>query len=125
MAGLDPSPERPAEREAGARGRLAEGQARVVAALVARGEVPAGFDPARMAVQAASLVAKRRAVVARLRPDLREIAGAGYAREFAAYAAARTEPPTGYRADAEDFATWLRKRHPQSRWRRWIRRLSP
>lgn len=90
------------------RRRLAEAQARVLAALVDGAETPEGFDPERMRVQAVSLVVKRRSVVARMRPDAARAAGDGLAREFAAYAAARTAPPPGYHADADDFAAWLR-----------------
>ncbi|QFY12764.1 hypothetical protein GBF35_44860 [Nonomuraea phyllanthi] len=112
-----------------ARRRLAEAQGRVVAALVAGAAVPEGFDPERMRVQAASLVAKRRSVVARLRPDAAAAAGPDLAAEFAAYARSREEPPPGYRADADDFAAWLRERgrlrdpapEPRRRW--WSRFL--
>ncbi|MFI6325338.1 hypothetical protein ACIBG8_48020 [Nonomuraea sp. NPDC050556] len=89
------------------RKELAEAQERLVAALVAGAESPPGFSPERIRVQAASLVAKRRGIVARLRPDAALAAGADLATEFALYAAARTAPPTGYRADADDFAAWL------------------
>ncbi|MFI7618080.1 hypothetical protein ACIBP6_43355 [Nonomuraea terrae] len=112
-----------------ARRRLAEAQGRVVAALVAGGEVPEGFDPERMRVQSASLVAKRRDIVARIRPDAAAAAGPDLVAEFAAYAGARATPPPGYRADAEDFAAWLRERgrmpdeEPGKR-RRWSRLLS-
>jgi hypothetical protein len=87
---------------------LAEAQARVVAALVSGAEPPEGFDAARLRVQAGSLVAKRRSVVARLRPDAARAAGKDLAADFAAYARSRTVPPPGYRADADDFAAWLR-----------------
>ncbi|MEU4545336.1 hypothetical protein [Nonomuraea dietziae] len=92
------------------RERLEQAQARVVAALVNGAEPPPGFDPVRLAAQARSLLAKRRAIVARLRPDAAAAAGKDLATEFAAYAAARSAPPPGYRADADDFAAWLRAR---------------
>ncbi|GAA2370130.1 hypothetical protein GCM10010404_26020 [Nonomuraea africana] len=92
------------------RARLERDQARVLAALVSGAEPPPGFDPVRLAAQARSLLAKRRGIVARLRPDAAAAAGADLAAEFAAYAAARTTPPPGYRADADDFAAWLRAR---------------
>ncbi|WP_169729351.1 hypothetical protein [Thermoactinospora rubra] len=95
------------ERDEAARRRLAEAQARLVAALVAGAEAPEGFDAERLRVQAASLIAKRRAVVARLRPDAAAAAGPTFAADFAAYAASRATPPAGYRADAADFAAWL------------------
>ncbi|NUS02672.1 MAG: hypothetical protein HOV97_08895 [Nonomuraea sp.] len=93
-----------------ARRRLAEAQGRVVACLVTGAEAPEGFDRERLRAQAAGLVAKRRAVVARLRPDAAAAAGPRLAEEFAAYARARATPPPGYRADADDFAAWLRAR---------------
>ncbi|MER7502015.1 hypothetical protein AB0L05_02065 [Nonomuraea pusilla] len=110
-----------------ARERLARAQARVVAALVAGAAPPEGFDGERLRVQAASLLAKRRSVVARLRPDAAAAAGPRLAEEFAAYAGAREAPPPGYRADADDFAAWLRARglmpsEPPGR-RGWWRRL--
>ncbi|MEV4566948.1 hypothetical protein AB0K12_24545 [Nonomuraea sp. NPDC049419] len=92
------------------RARLADMQARVVAALVAGGEVPGGFDEERMRVQAASLLAKRRAIVARIHPDVAAAAGQGLAAEFEAYARSRVTPPANYRTDAAGFAAWLRGR---------------
>ncbi len=81
-------------------------------------------------MQAASLIAKRRAIVARIRPDTAAAAGADLAAEFAAYTRARTAPPPGYRADADDFAAWLRERGrlPEAApppARRWWTRLLP
>ncbi|WP_222107629.1 hypothetical protein [[Actinomadura] parvosata] len=117
------SPEEARERDEERRRRLAEAQGRVVAALVAGAEVPEGFDLERMRAQAVSLVSKRRAIVARLRPDAAAAAGPDLAAEFAAYARARATPPPGYRADADDFAAWLRERGrmpgeppPKRRW---------
>ncbi|WP_188192582.1 hypothetical protein [Nonomuraea sp. SYSU D8015] len=107
-----------------ARQRLAEAQARLVAALVAGGDLPEGFDGERMRAQAASLVAKRRGIVARIRPDAAIAAGADLAAEFAAYARSRSAPPSNYRTDADDFAAWLRERgrmpaEPPRRKARW------
>ncbi|MEV4171688.1 hypothetical protein [Nonomuraea sp. NPDC049709] len=105
------------------RAALAEAQGRVVAALVAGAELPEGFDPERMRAQAAGLVAKRRGIVARIRPDAAAAAGSDLAAEFAAYARARATPPPDYRTDAGDFAAWLRLRGrmpdeppPKRRW---------
>jgi hypothetical protein len=92
------------------RARLADIQARVVAALVTGGEVPGGFDEERMRVQAASLLAKRRAIVARISPDVAAAAGHDLAAEFEAYARSRATPPPDYRTDAAGFADWLRER---------------
>ncbi|MGW6497113.1 hypothetical protein [Nonomuraea angiospora] len=109
------------------RRRLAEAQGRVVAALVAGAELPRGFDPERMRAQASSLVAKRRGIVARIRPDAAAAAGPDLPAAFAAYARSRSEPPPGYRADADDFAAWLRERgrlpDPPRRSRWWSRFL--
>ncbi|TMR97587.1 hypothetical protein [Nonomuraea basaltis] len=93
-----------------AQARLAEAQARLVEALVAGGDVPEGFDQERVRAQAASLVAKRRSIVARIRPDTAIAAGSRLASEFAAYARSRGAPPPSYRTDADDFAAWLRER---------------
>ncbi|WP_049573698.1 hypothetical protein [Nonomuraea sp. SBT364] len=90
-----------------ARRRLAAAQRRVIATLVTGAPPPDGFDPERLRVQAASLVAKRRSVVARLRPDAAVASGPDLAADFAAYARSRATPPPGYRADADDFAAWL------------------
>ncbi|MEO3888060.1 hypothetical protein [Nonomuraea sp. B5E05] len=110
-----------------ARRRLAQAQGRVVAALVTGAEPPEGFDPERMRVQAASLLAKRRGIVARLRPDAAAAAGPDLATEYAAYARSRSTPPPGYRADADDFAAWLRARGrmptPPGKVRWWSRLL--
>ncbi|WP_433245451.1 hypothetical protein ACQPYK_43450 [Streptosporangium sp. CA-135522] len=92
---------------AGAREALAAAQARLLAALVAEGEPPAGFDEARLRIQASSLISKRRATVGRLRPDLVAALGGDFAREFEAYARGRPKPPGGSRADARDFAERL------------------
>ncbi|WP_181019701.1 hypothetical protein [Nonomuraea typhae] len=106
-----------------ARARLADAQERVVAALVTGAAPPEGFDRERLKVQAASLVSKRRSVVAKLRPDAAMAAGADLRAEFAAYAAARTTPPPSYRSDADDFAGWLKERgrmpepEPRGGWR--------
>ncbi|GAA0949296.1 hypothetical protein [Nonomuraea longicatena] len=106
-----------------ARRRLGAAQEELLSALVAGGEPPEGFDPERLRIQSASLVSKRREVVARLRPDAATAAGGALAAEFAAYARSRERPPPGYRSDADDFAAWLRVRGlmpdpgPHRRWR--------
>ena len=53
-----------------ARRRLDRGQTQLLAALLGGAPPPAGFDPARLRVQADALLAKRRDRVARLLPDL-------------------------------------------------------
>ncbi|MEU8383776.1 hypothetical protein [Streptosporangium sp. NPDC048865] len=91
-----------------AREALARTQEALVAALVAGGEAPRGFDRERLRIQEAGLIAKRRRTVARLRPDLVALLGDGFAGEFDAYARGRPKPPGGSHADARDFAGRLR-----------------
>ncbi|GAA2782958.1 hypothetical protein GCM10010505_09090 [Kitasatospora aburaviensis] len=88
-----------------ARARLARRQEELLAALVAGGPVPDGFDPAQVRSQAAALAAKRRDTVAKVAPELPRLLGRPYGPLFLAYAAA--QPQTGgYRADARAFAAW-------------------
>lgn len=99
-----------------ARERLADAQAALVRALLAGGSPPPGFDPERIARQAAALRAKRRRVIARLRPDLETALGAEFAPRFDAWA--REHPPlvgTCPGADADAFAATVTLR---TRWRR-------
>ncbi|GIH99024.1 hypothetical protein [Planobispora takensis] len=91
-----------------ARAELARAQAELLAALVAGGRAPGGFDRERLRIQSSSLIAKRRGVVARLRPDLLRALGGDFAAEFEAYARDRPKPSGGSRADARDFAEALR-----------------
>jgi hypothetical protein len=104
----------PGTREAaGTRQALAAAQAELVAALVAGGPEPPGFDAERLRVQAASLIAKRRGGVARalamFAPEVLPELGPRFAAEFAAYAEGRPKPGGGSRADAQAFAAWLRR----------------
>jgi hypothetical protein len=87
-----------------ARRRLADAQTRLLAALLGGAPPPAGFDPARLRVQADALLAKRRDLVARLRPDLAEMLAAGFNDRFEAYARANPRPAAGASADAAAFA---------------------
>ncbi|GIH91530.1 hypothetical protein ACFFMN_30245 [Planobispora siamensis] len=112
-----------------ARAELARAQAELLAALVAGGRAPEGFDEERLRIQTSSLIAKRRGVVARLRPDLLRALGGDFAAEFAAYADGRPKPSGGSRADARDFAEALRAAgriagEPAPRARRWWARLT-
>ncbi|MGC5014618.1 hypothetical protein ACLQ2R_27950 [Streptosporangium sp. DT93] len=91
-----------------ARDELAGAQAALVAALVAGGPTPPGFDRERLRVQETSLIAKRRRTVARLRPDLVASLGDTFGAEFHAYARGRPKPRGGSHADAHDFAAHLR-----------------
>ncbi|MEV7012454.1 hypothetical protein [Streptosporangium sp. NPDC051022] len=99
----DRSPEPPID----AREALGRAQAELVAALVAGGEAPEGFDVERLRIQETALISKRRGVVARLRPDLVVLLGGDLAAEFDGYARGRPKPRGGSRADAADFAAWL------------------
>ncbi|RZS82693.1 hypothetical protein EV189_3088 [Motilibacter rhizosphaerae] len=103
-----------------ARAALAEAQAELMAALVAGGPPPDGFDARQVRAQADALVGKRRMVVAALRPDLVRACGDGFARAFAEYAATRPRPPEGALADADAFAAalGLRAAGRRRRWRR-------
>lgn len=106
MSDLDRvEPNGPAEGE-DARGRLARRQAELLAALVAGGPVPPGFDPDQVRAQSTGLAAKRRDTTAKVVPDLPRLLGVQYGPLFLAYA--RTHPQTdGYRADARAFAAWV------------------
>lgn len=89
---------------AAARERLARAQSKLLAALVAGGPAPPGFDTERIAVQKRALTAKRADVVAKVAPELPQILGEEtYRTAFAEYAGDR--PMTGgYRRDALQFA---------------------
>jgi hypothetical protein len=87
-----------------ARRRLADAQTRLLAALLGGAPPPPGFDPARLRVQADALLAKRRDLVAKLRPDLAETLAADFGDRFEAYARANPRPAAGARADAAAFA---------------------
>ncbi|MDF2705367.1 MAG: hypothetical protein K0R62_1019 [Nonomuraea muscovyensis] len=89
------------------RARLARAQRELLTALVAAGPHPDGFDPERLRVQAAGLIAKRRSLVARSAPHLVARLGPRFTGLFAEYAGARPKPPGGSRADALAFAAWL------------------
>lgn len=107
-----------------ARRRLALAQSALVDALLAGGTAPAGFDPERIRVEAAALLAKRRRVAERLRPDLADALGDRFAGLFDTWAS--SHPPragVGAGADAAGFAAWA-ARHghlPRARRRRWSR----
>jgi hypothetical protein len=100
-----------------ARRRLGRAQTQLLAALLGGAPPPAGFDPARLRVQADALLAKRRDLVARLRPDLAEMLAAGFNDRFEAYARANPRPAAGASADAAAFARTVQA-HPTSERRR-------
>jgi hypothetical protein len=95
------------EAERAARESLRASQGALLAALVAGGRVPEGFDGERVRIQAHSLVAKRRGLVARRLPDLVRSLGPDFAAAFAVYAVDRPKPAGGSQADARNFADWL------------------
>lgn len=100
-----------------ARQRLGEQQAELLRALLAGGPTPASFDHQRLAVQAEALFAKRRRIIAGIRPELREALDTS----FDGYARAHPwRTGVSAREDAERFARWagVVPRRP------WWRRLS-
>lgn len=105
------------------RERLAAQQAELLRALLAGGTAPAGFDPGRIEVEVRSLRAKRRRVVAYLRPELAEELGDRFVPLFNEYADAHPrEEGVRMRQDAENFASWLTGRGELKRPRRWLPR---
>jgi hypothetical protein len=88
-------------------GNLAERQAALVAALVAGGTLPPGFDPARLAAARRALLRKRAADAARLWPLLAGSLGADWARVFAAHRDGHE--PVGALRDGWDVAVALRE----------------
>ncbi|MFJ9695757.1 DUF692 domain-containing protein [Kitasatospora sp. NPDC101183] len=84
---------------------LARRQHALLAALLAAGPAPDGFDPAQVRAQSTGLAAKRRDTAAKVAPELPRLLGSAYGPLFLDYA--RTHPQTGgYRADARAFAEW-------------------
>lgn len=106
------------------REELAARQAALLDSLLTGAEAPSGFDASRLRIEADVLLAKRRRLVAYLRPDLPEALGSRYRPLFDAYAAERPKT-TSIRAReyADAFAEWLITRGdlPKPR-RRWFRR---
>ncbi|MER5336248.1 hypothetical protein [Micromonospora sp. NPDC002717] len=89
-------------------GDLAARQAELVAALVADGPPPPGFDPAALAAARAALLRKRAGDVARHWPLLAAGLGTDWPATFARWAAGR--PTTGSLRDGWDLARDLRDR---------------
>jgi hypothetical protein len=81
---------------------LGRRQADLVAALVAGGPLPAGFDPHRVDAARRALLRKRAGEVARAWPMLAAAHGSGWVDAFAAWAAGR--PPLGSLRDGWDLA---------------------
>ena len=87
---------------------LASRQAELLHALLARGPVPAGFDEARLHVEADVLRRKRTRLIAYLRPDLEEALGDRFAPLFAEFTAGQPKTDTiRTHAYADEFTTWL------------------
>lgn len=84
---------------------LAERQAALVAALVAGGAVPPGFDQRRLAATRAALLRKRAGEVRYAWPLLTEALGRRWPEEFIDWADRR--PPGGGLRDGWDFARAL------------------
>lgn len=94
-----------------ARERLAAQQTALLAALVADGPTPPGFDPDRVRVQARALAAKRRDSALRALPELATALGPRWPGEFMAWALVHPKPAEGgTRADVHAFAAHLWER---------------
>jgi len=105
------------------RARLAAAQTALVRALLAGDAAPAGFDPERLRVEAAALLAKRRRTVERIRPDILDDLGARFTELFDNWATANPRRDgISARADADEFAAWLAAHDHLPRRRRWRRR---
>jgi hypothetical protein len=90
------------------RDRLARQQAELLHALLADGPPPAGFDAARLRVEADVLRRKHGRVLAYQRPELAETLGERFGSLFAKFNAGRPKKDnerSGAYADA--FVTWL------------------
>jgi hypothetical protein len=87
---------------------LADRQAQLVAALVAGGPVPAGFDACRLAVARRALLRKRAGETAAVWPLMAASLGCDWPRAFAAHAEGR--PPAGALRDGWDLARALHAR---------------
>lgn len=107
------------------RERLAAAQAELLRAVLADGATPAGFDERRLRVEARSLLAKRRGIVAMLDPAVADALGERFRPLFDSYAPVHPRR-SGSRAreDAAAFAEWARERGelPRAPRKRWWRR---
>lgn len=103
---------------------LAARQLALVRALLAGGPVPAGFDPRRVAVEAAALRSKRRSIASRLRPDLGDLLEDRFGPLFDTWARDHPKPAgVSFRADLDRFEAWLYEEgHLARPRRRWLRR---
>ncbi|MCC8249663.1 hypothetical protein [Saccharothrix luteola] len=109
------------------RDRLAAAQAELLRALLADGDVPAGFDAERVRIEKRALLTKRRGIVEMLRPEVAVELGDRFRPLFDAYAKEHPkEVGTRFREDAARFAEWATARgelQPPRR-RRWWRRAT-
>lgn len=96
----------PAARTTAPPDSLAQRQAELVAALVAGGPEPAGFDPARLSATRRALLRKRAGAAARAWPALAAALGDEWQQTFARYRAG--VPPVGALRDGWDIARALR-----------------
>ena len=87
---------------------LARQQADLVAALVADGALPPGFDPDRVRAASTALLRKRAGEVATTWPLLRASLGPQWMARFTEFAAGR--PPQGALRDGWDLARALQAR---------------
>jgi hypothetical protein len=88
---------------------VAARQAELLAALLAGGPIPPGFDPSRVRVTARAVHAKRRSVAMRLRPDLVDELADRFTPLFDEWATGRPRRTgTSFHADLDAFAAWLR-----------------
>ena len=95
------------------RNRLANSQAELVRALVARGPMPAGFDVSRIRAAARSLVSKRRQALTHAWPRLVRGLGDAFVERFSAYATANPLPRSASTlADGCAFLAWLDREQP-------------
>ncbi|MDD7940182.1 hypothetical protein PHK61_17300 [Actinomycetospora lutea] len=103
---------------------LARRQAELLAALVAGGPAPDGIDPARVALEADALRAKRRRVLARLLPgDVHTVLGDDLGPRLDAWITAHPRRVgVSMRADADAFLATLRADGTLSRGFRAMRR---
>lgn len=88
--------------EGGRQEALAAAQRALVAALVAGGPLPPGFDAERVGAASRALLRKRAGEVARVWPATAAAHGPGWADEFARWASGR--PTRGSWRDGWDFA---------------------
>jgi hypothetical protein len=93
----------------GARARLAEREAVLVAALVAGAPTPPGLDVDRVAVQSDALIAKRRRVVQRAWPELAAALGDDFGPAFESWARENPRRTGESQPDAVSFGVHLRR----------------